>query len=611
MMVFKVAIIALTAAVGCVQGQMSDEELQRLLSGLENRPTALEKRVPLMTDDPTVAPLIDQQLFAPPVVPTGGESCEVVLLEHSFGDGSYGVPAVVPYSPPSDPSCGEVGQWAAISLNLSVYSIGTQYDRFGSIYLSHVEIWHTSSAEPTKTGTIWNTIKDVTHFTPLFAQEGDLLMDFTNIISKDLLLDGVFDVTITATFYAPTSDFGTPATADFILPLSNLSPNTSNLFVLDSDEGGTTDVSLPANTTEAYIEVFCSGNSAEEFWYQNTPDEYLSYIPESTGLVGKGPFREVQVLVDGILAGVVWPFAVIYTGGITPSNWRPLTSYGAYDAPTYWIDATPFLPILLDDSTPHNITLQVRGQGTDGASINSNWFVSGSVHGRVGNGPTTGRMTVYLAEDAAELEVTGGASADNSTLSTKVVGKRHLKIESELQTAEGVIYVSFAQDLGYQNDGAYADDGWLQWTNQSTTGQTVSTHNGRTVLRDAFDYPLQVSSNYSLYELQYGGYGSEISQNYARAIQLPTGPYQSFYSTQHAKGWIGMDDWPGLRHAINGTGETTQEFAYIDGRGETYFRDAGAKNDGWTHDLVWGTLRDADPPVPDKQIFGPGGGPGF
>lgn len=72
-----------------------------------------------------------------------------------------------------------------------------------------------------------------------------------------------------------------------------------------------------------------------------------------------------------------------------------------------------------------------------------------------------------------------------------------------------------------------------------------------------------------------------------------------------------MDDWPGLRHAINGTGETTQEFAYIDGRGATYFRDAGTKNDGWTHDLVWGTLRDANPPVPDEQIFGPEGGPGF
>lgn len=29
-------------------------------------------------------------------------------------------------------------------------------------------------------------IKDVTHFTPLFAKTGDLMMDFSNIIAPDL-----------------------------------------------------------------------------------------------------------------------------------------------------------------------------------------------------------------------------------------------------------------------------------------------------------------------------------------------------------------------------------------------------------------------------------------
>lgn len=72
-----------------------------------------------------------------------------------------------------------------------------------------------------------------------------------------------------------------------------------------------------------------------------------------------------------------------------------------------------------------------------------------------------------------------------------------------------------------------------------------------------------------------------------------------------------MDNWPGLRHAINGTGATDQTFGYIDGRGETYFRDLAAKNDGWVRDKVWGTLRARNPPVSNDQIFGLGGGPGF
>ncbi|PBK70321.1 hypothetical protein ARMSODRAFT_911824 [Armillaria solidipes] len=590
--------------------QLTKEDFDPLIEGFAefSAGSALTKRVPLMTDDHTVAPLVDLQVFAPPVVPQEGPSCQVELLRHSFGDGSYNNPAIVAYSPPTDSDCGDIGQWAAISLNVSVSSNGTQYDRLGSIYLSHVEIWRTSSAEPTKTGTIWNTIKDVTHFTPLFAEDGDFMMDFSNIISEELLLDGVFDVIITATFYAPTPNFPTPRTSDLIIPLSNLSPTVANYFTLDSDTGGTTLVSLPDNTVEAYVEIFCSGNSAEEFWYLNTPDEFTQYFPESTGVIGKGPFREVQVLVDDKLFGVIWPYAVIYAGGITPSNWRPLTSYGAYDAPSYWIDITPALPIFLDGGE-HNVSIGVMGQGTN-PSINSNWFVSGSVHVRTGSSKTTGTIKVYEVPDL-DIQTLGGASEGNETVWTRVAAHRELQIQSEIHTSEGTKTVTFTQSLNYINDGAYIDEGWIQWGNQTTTGTTESKHGANQVLRDAFEYPLSVFSNYSLYELQFGGYGSEINQTHLRAIQLPTGPYKSIHSVQHAKGWIGMDDWPGLRHAINGTGETEQTFAYVDGRGATYFREIAAKNDGWVHDRVGGTLRDANRPVPDNQIYGPAGGPGF
>ncbi len=72
-----------------------------------------------------------------------------------------------------------------------------------------------------------------------------------------------------------------------------------------------------------------------------------------------------------------------------------------------------------------------------------------------------------------------------------------------------------------------------------------------------------------------------------------------------------MDDWPGLRHAIRGQGATDQQFAYVDGRGETYFRQTATKNDGWIHDVAWGSLRENNPPVPRSQLYGPEGGPGF
>lgn len=164
---------------------------------------------------------------------------------------------------------------------------------------------------------------------------------------------------------------------------------------------------------------------------------------------------------------------------------------------------------------------------------------------------------------------------------------------------------------------------------QLTEGSTQSAIDGKTVLRDAFSFPLSVFSNYSLYDLQFGAshayalmhpsdrlpsgaYGSAINQTYTRVLQSPVlarGTHSTL-SIQHAQGSVGMDDAPGLRHAINGTGATDQQFAFTTDSGASYYRRIAAKNDAWLRDEVWGTLRDAEPPVPKEQIF-PEGGPGF
>lgn len=80
-----------------------------------------------------------------------------------------------------------------------------------------------------------------------------------------------------------------------------------------------------------------------EFWYANTLDRWRNHWP-SSDLTGKGPFREVQVFVDGTIAGVVYPFPVLYTGGANPLLWRPLASLRAFDIPSFFVDISPFLP---------------------------------------------------------------------------------------------------------------------------------------------------------------------------------------------------------------------------------------------------------------------------
>lgn len=56
---------------------------------------------------------------------------------------------------------------------------------------------------------------------------------------------------------------------------------------------------------------------------------------------------------------------------------RPITSYGALDLPTYFLDLTPFVP-MLSDGRPHEITLAVSS-GEGNPTIASNWFLTGLV----------------------------------------------------------------------------------------------------------------------------------------------------------------------------------------------------------------------------------------
>ena len=106
------------------------------------------------------------------------------------------------------------------------------------------------------------------------------------------------------------------------------------------------------------------------------PDEYLDKLPADT-TYGKGSFREVRVTVDGHLAGVAFPYPVLFTGAIVPSVWRPIPAYGAFDLPTYNIDLTPWIPLLADGQS-HTIGLEVASSEEDG-SINNNWYVSGNI----------------------------------------------------------------------------------------------------------------------------------------------------------------------------------------------------------------------------------------
>ena len=84
--------------------------------------------------------------------------------------------------------------------------------------------------------------------------------------------------------------------------------------------------SVPGNDfTRAELRVFASGHGCEEFWYGNVPD------PAPKGQCGGGAFRAIEILIDGQVAGLSFPFPVLYTGGENPLLWHPLTGIMSFD----------------------------------------------------------------------------------------------------------------------------------------------------------------------------------------------------------------------------------------------------------------------------------------
>jgi hypothetical protein len=234
---------------------------------------------------------------------------------------------------------------------------------------------------PSEDGIFWSYQKDVTLFDSLLHTEQKVIFDLSNVYSD--LYTGAYNVTLEASYYNDhyISGFSPP---DNILPISALA-STQNISSVMSlpDSNGTVSIVFPRNVKAAVISVLATGNSAEEFWYTNVPSEYVDTFPSNPGwLYGYSPFREIQVVIDGKLAGVSWPFPSLFTGGVDPGLWRPIVGIDAYDLPTFEIDATPWLPLLCDGN-PHTFGIKIVGfdkfvSGNTG-SIGENWWVTGNV----------------------------------------------------------------------------------------------------------------------------------------------------------------------------------------------------------------------------------------
>ncbi|KAF7620047.1 hypothetical protein AFLA_001665 [Aspergillus flavus NRRL3357] len=416
----------------------------------------------------------------------------VLLMEHVFAS-SYGHPFIGYYSPPE---C----EFDTVKINLTVTSQGRQFDRLAILFLGDTEVFRTSTAEPTADGIVWAYIKDMSQYNALWQIQQKLIFDLGNIIND--IYTGPFSVTLTAYF----SCEGHARTADVILPISarKSASNLSSVFTVPGDNTKTL-YQIPPNTSRAVVSISACGQSTEEFWWSNV----FSYDTEAFNttmgeLYGYSPFREVQLYVDDILAGIIWPFPVIFTGGVAPGFWRPIVGIDAFDLRQPEIDISPFLPIL-KDGQPHSFEIKIvglsvaqNGTVTLSDSVGSYWAVTGNIFLYLSDSAldstSLGTEKPYVDAPTPQFKATRSLvqnqTGGNDSLAYSVVGERTLSIKSSA--------FQWSQNLTYSNFGLFSQQGMSQSTNQHTSGRSTIIAFGanQTSNEVQFEYPLSVNQTY-------------------------------------------------------------------------------------------------------------------
>ncbi|SMR63876.1 unnamed protein product [Zymoseptoria tritici ST99CH_3D1] len=430
--------------------------------------------------------------FTPVVGPDSTSSCQEVLVDYSFA-ASYGRPYVGSYTPPA---C----SFNRVTWNLTVVSAGKQFDRLGTVSLGDIELFRTSTAEPTPNGIEWHYLKDMTSFLPLFKEDQSLIFDLGNII--DDVYTAPFNVTLTASYFTIKNPSSVPA--DLIVPVSKRLGATGHpSYFLYPNETASNDLTLPRNVKRAVFSIAATGQAEEEFWWSNVLQSDVDVYGSDAPLYGYSPFREVQLLIDDQLAGVAWPFPVIFTGGVVPGLWRPIVGIEAFDLREDEIDITPWLPLLCDGNS-HTFKIVVTGLNDDGkgqASLSHTtgnyWYVSGKVfiwldeegHVTSGKAPTIAGPEPTFQVSSVRSQLRNGT---NDTLDYSVQAQRVLSIQSTIELSSGVELATWEQDLSFSLQGNYTDQGAVQVTTQWTNGHDKSSSG----YARHYQYPLYAQNSF-------------------------------------------------------------------------------------------------------------------
>ncbi len=402
-----------------------------LLASVHSGVSAQVVPVPLLPQTGSSNPVSAE----PPVSRPASTPCVVPLLTNqAFADFS-GKP--LNYMPPA--SC--PGPWAKVVLTADfTVTAGRQFDRTAEFYLGNANIFYGTTAEPRKAlSPSWHVERDLTDLSALFktAQTGQAVIG--NIVNATYT--GVIYANAALEFYPATWRDWAPVVPNVVVPVSA----TNNAGTLNTTSDQITQaVNLPRNVERVYLDVIAQSQSNDEFWYLCVPTDKASALASC----GNTSFRETEVTIDGKVAGVAPVYPWIYTGGIDPYLWEPITGVETLDFKPYRVDLTPFAGVLADGAQ-HTIGIGVFNASSYFLAT-ANLLVY-TDHGReqVRGGLLSNTLSAAPLPQVTENLATNASGTTTGTVS--VGSNRSFAVRGYVDTSHGRVETTVEQKVSFLN----------------------------------------------------------------------------------------------------------------------------------------------------------------
>lgn len=428
-----------------------------------------------------------------PVPRPDTQPCTVTLFNHyvfkNFNNKTFG------YNPPSQ--C--PGPWAKVVLNFDVrVTKGTQYDRSGIIWVDGAAVYYGTTAEPSSNlAPHWHVERDATDLSALFTQSSQGQVQLWNCYCPPTY-DGYQIATARLQFYPPDSKYPAPRVPDEVIGIP-YNPPLGGLATLPASKMEI-QTTLPTNITRAYLDLYMQSQNLEEQWFMCAPNDVWRKSAHALGFCRNTPFRETEVSVDGMPAGLAPIYPWIYTGGMDPYLWFPIPGVQTLEFTPARVDLTPFAGMLSNGATQTIDARVIRAYNYFNGAGDLLLYLDPNkttVTGSVTKDTLPGKIEPNVTNGVAYKGGTGlfGGQTAQGTVTTQ--SHTSYQISGYVDTSTGRVTTTVEGHAHFTNTMLYnyTPVSYVQRATQSTHFETTTTtESGRHTrrVRSILDFPLSV-----------------------------------------------------------------------------------------------------------------------